>query len=43
MNAELFLLGLRLVLYVIGLVVAIVAVGTIVDHVAGRLAGDLND
>lgn len=40
MNADLFLLGLRLVFYVIGLVVTIVAVGTVVDHLAGRLAGD---
>lgn len=33
-------LGLKLVLYVIGFAVTVVAVGTLVDHVAGLLAGD---
>lgn len=34
------LLGARLIFYVIGFAVAVVAVGTIVDHVAVLVAGD---
>lgn len=33
-------LGLKLILYVIGLAVVVVAIGTVVDHVAGLVAGD---
>lgn len=34
------LLGARLIFYVIGLAVVVFAVGTIVDHLGNRLAGD---
>lgn len=35
-----FLLGARLVLYVIGLTVAVIAIGTLVDWAGELLAGD---
>ncbi|MDZ7914755.1 MAG: hypothetical protein U5O16_23425 [Rhodococcus sp. (in: high G+C Gram-positive bacteria)] len=39
-TADAVLLGARLIFYVIGLAVTVIAVGTFVDWAAGLLAGD---
>lgn len=39
-NVEAVLLAARLVFYVIGFAVTVIAIGTAVDHLAGLLLGD---
>lgn len=38
--ADTIFLGARLTFYVIGFAVTVVAVGTLIDHVAGLVSGD---